>query len=384
MSIQTVTIARYMLSPFEIKIAKILKRKGYAVNSFNFYPPTKNQKKIFNHNYVVYNSPKKIHNVFEKIYFLKFPFFLVKFHFGTIIAVSEPNWFVSFIFLFLGRATHSKIYFPYDISYFRYKDEKNRDLEGRICEKYNFRHCDGIIHRGPENELDYLPQSYGSARKPNIQFLGYCFTRNFQKINDDFFMKKLAYKDKQNHLIYAGQVYHNDYGQYNMIDVFRKVIDCKIHLHVYSQQYSKLIELDEYKKLINKGYFHLHEPSYGLSFIKDIAKYDWGIMIFHPNLRIMKKIWFDTTFGSKISSYMEAGLPSIVLKDLAFSSLIVEKYKIGIVISDEMEIKDKIEEIDYKEIIENIKKVREEFSFNSNIDRLIQFINSIEKSRGKI
>jgi len=378
MSMDEIIIARYALSPLEVKLAKALKKKGYRINSFTFYPPKDEQKKNFNNMYIIRKDNKKLSHVAEILSFFKFFLTFKRIKPGVIIAVSEPNWFVTLIFLLFGQRAISKIYFPYDISYFRYRDDIHHDREDRIYEKYNFRHCNGIIHKGPENELKYLPKNFQAQNKPSIQFLPYCDDDLIIKIDDSYFQRKLSKKDGKIHLVYVGGVYHNEPPRLSSIDVFRVITQQKIHLHVYPLNYELLYNDSEYKELQKTGYFQLHKPIFDSNLQKELSTYDWGIFIFLHDFDKLKRVWADTTYGHKIGTYLEAGLPVIANSELCFVSKILKEMRFGVSVNDPIEIKDCIKSIDYIKFVYDLEEKRRIYTLDINIGRLIKFINNIK------
>ena len=94
-----------------------------------------------------------------------------------------------------------------------------------------------------------------------------------------------------------------------------------------------------------------------------------------------KKLWDENHDAHKISSHLEAGLPSIVNDQLSFLADVVDKNDFGIVIKNVSELSDKIKDADYEKIIEKIKRNRSEFTLDKKIDKLISFINQINTTK---
>lgn len=384
-----ILIIKNYIRPSEIKIANLLHKEGYSVGCLSLYPLDNKQKNLFDRNYYLLDKNlaakemKRLNKVFKFFILLKnLPKFLsniMKIKKCISIGVGGFNWFVTFCFLLLGNKSLSKIYFPYDIAYFRYKNYRRYPWFERISEKYNFKNCDGIIHKGPEDELKYLPEEFEAMKKPALQFLPYCDEDSFIPIDDEFFDRKLSKKDGKIHLVYVGGVYHNHPPHFNTIDVFRRIIDQGLHLHVYATNFEKIKKEKDYNELKKTGLFHLHRPIYGEQFHREISKCDWGIYIFYRNFKIKRKIPVDNAFGNKISSYIEAGLPVISNSELEFVSKIIRKFGFGIVIDKPNEIRERIKETDYINLVEKLNKKRDEYTMSNNIPRLLVFI---EKPKG--
>lgn len=371
-----VTFVRNKLSPLEIKLAKHIKKKGFKVTAITFYQLKKEYRKKFDENIYWLKQKDATLNKISKV--LQFPIFLKRMRKkknNILIGVtSSSNWFTSLIFFILRNKAEKRIYFPYDIAYFRYKDYKTYPWYVRWSEKYNFRNCDGIIHKGPEDELKYLPKEFKALEKPTIQFLPYCDEDDFVPIDENYFKNKLSNKDGEIHLVYVGGVYHNHKAHFDTIDVFKKIVNQKLHIHVYTTIYKKIVTDSDFKKLCENKYFHLHKPIYGKKFQKEISKYDWGVIIFFINFSKLRKIWADTAFSNKASSYIEAGLPIIHNKEEKNSAEFIKKNRFGIIINKTSQILGRIQEIDYKKIVKSIKKNRSFFTFKANIGNLIEFL----------
>ncbi len=372
------------VTAFVVKLVKELRNKGYKVNIFTFFELVEDQKSQFDDIFYLVRSGKKVDRKEKMNNILRYAIFDIPRFLSRIFELKKTdisigiscysNYFTAFGFFLLKKTR--KIYFPYDIAFFRFKDRERYPLFFRISEQSNFRCCNRIIHKGPENELSHLPKNFGAKDKPSLQFLPYCSKKNFLDLNKKYLSSKISKKIDGTHLVYVGGIYHDYPGQFNTIEVFKKIISQNLHLHIYSQSYESIINTKDYQDLQKNDYFHLHKPIYGKNFLEKIAKYDWGIMIFHTNFSSMKKEWAETQFGNKISSYIEAGLPSIVLKEMAFTAKIVEENDFGIVVEDEADISEKINEVDYTSIVNKILRSRELFTIEQNIQRFYDFIES--------
>lgn len=373
-----ITFVRHHVTLFEIKLAKALKDKGYKVNLVSFYKTNNENHDVFDESYYFLTRDNEKLSRISKIFRIpKFILKLKKLKKSIVIGVSEPNWFVTAIFILLRRKSFCKIYYPYDITYFRLKNYKKFSWFERFSEKYNYRHCDGIIHKGPANQLKWLPTSFKSNNVPSIQFLPYCDNKNFIEMDKKYFEKKLSKIEGGIHLVKLGHVIINVPSTHPSLEVFKEIIKQKIYLHVYALNYSHFVDDPEYKELQENKYFKAHKPIHSKNFLQEISKYDWGIEVAYHNFEIRGKKWAETAYAHKISSHLEAGLPSIVNEQLSFLAKVVDKNGFGIVIKDVSELSDRIKNIDYEKLLEKIKRNRPNFTLEKNIDRLIAFINQI-------
>ena len=364
-----IAIVRGTISPFEAKLAKALKKNGYAVSSISIYEPTKDKKTEFDscHFLLGMESKSKQTTKMGIIYTivmiaLNIPKIIKPLSSNDImIGVSEPNSFISFAF-FLSK--HMHIYFPYDIPFFRYKDYSNNLWYDRFFEKYNFTHCDKIIHKGPNDELDHLPPSFNASSKSAMQFLLYCDEDNFLNVDDP-----------NNHLLYIGLVYHKQHPLFlPIINTFKEIIRQELFLHVYPTNYDQLVSDPEYIELQKSEYFTLHKPIYGDAFKEEIKQYGWGIYILYHDFSVLKKIWADTVFGNKLTDYLEVGIPMISNNELSFVSSIIKDNNLGIVVDKPSDIKNKINNANYEKLRGSVDVFRKSFTMSGNIDRLIIFM----------
>ena len=362
-------------SSFEIKLANNLKNNGFKLNAITFQKMEDKNQEIFDKNYYIVKN-KNIGKFKKLLYLPRFIFKIRKIKNSIFIGISQPNWFIAFIFLFLKKKNNIRIYFPYDIAFFRFKDYSRYPWHERYAEKYNFRNCDGIIHKGPEEELTWLPDFLKAEKKPQIQFLPYCDSKKLIPI-DNKNIKKISKKDGGIHLVYVGRVIHKIPKREASIDAFKEIVQQEIHIHVYALNYKDLFKDEEYVQLQKNPYFHLYPPDYSDNFLLELSKYDWGFVLCNLNFDIIKKEWAKTAFGNKLSSHLEAGLPSIVTEELPYFSYVIKKYNFGISLKSLKYLKKEIQKKDYSKLQNDIRINREKFTMEYNIDRLINFFEKL-------
>lgn len=369
------------LSPFEIKLARTLRKQGYEINSVTFNEMPQEHKEACDKNIYFLREEQKYYPRYKKLFCLpKFILSLKKIRKSTLIGItSSSNWFVTIMFLLLRKRAQCTIYFPYDVAYFRYKDYKTYRWYDRFCEKYNFKHSDGIIHKGPEDQSKYLPKEFKAYDKPTLQFLPYCDKDLFIDIDDKYFKNKLSVKDGVIHLVYVGIVPHNDPIRYPFLDVFKDLIKHKMHVYVYATNYEQIFNDKEYKELQKNNYFKLYKPIYGKSLQGELSKYDWGLTPIFYIPGKFKEEWIKVCTGSKMSTYLEAGLPMLLNDELSFYVYLIEKNEFGKVIKpwSGIKVKEVIKSINYKKMVDDIKVNRSKFTLDGNIDRLISFIKNL-------
>jgi glycosyltransferase involved in cell wall biosynthesis len=376
-----ITFIRHYPTTFESKLARVFKKQGYTVNLISFFNVQPSYREYFDKNMYLVSLKQKNISPLKKI--LKVPrlfFHLIKVKNSVVIGVSQPNWFVTLVFILLRPLVKTKIYFPYDITCFRFKKQRYQKLSilERLSELFNFRHCDGIIHKGPEEELTWLPKRFKATDPPSIQFLPYCVKDIFIKMNKEFLEKKTNQQQREPTLVYVGRVVHDNPGRFSDVDIFQSLSSQQLHVHIYALNYDRLISSPQVQTLTKNPFFHLHPPIHGNELNKEISQYDWGINLFRTNFKEMRREWARSAFGNKAANYLEAGLPIIVNEEMAFTAFIIKEYDIGITVKDIEDTARIIKNTNYEEMLSRVQKNRQKFTFEANIDRLLEFINDLE------
>ena len=368
-------LARATINPIMVKFAKMLRSKGARVESISIYEPVEENKKYFDKcHYILPLSYKKKQKT--KIGMLKTYFSIMKKvknvkkplkSCDMVIGVSEPNIFVWFAFRY---AKCKKIFFPYDITFFRYKNYRKNKWYDWLFEKKNFKKADAIIHKCPEEFAKKFPVDSG---KPMLQFLPYA---DYEDIKNS--REKLEGK----HIVYVGLVYDgiNRKGAFPLFNIFKEIADNKIHIHIYPTNYGEISENTNYENMKYHEYFHLHKPVRDNKLREELAQYHWGLYMLYFDKDIFKKDWADSVFGNKISDYLEAGLPVICNKGLPFVCKIVEKYDIGICINHYTDIPDVLEKIRYENIKRKLAINRHKFTMDKHNYKLIDFLEGKDEA----
>lgn len=372
-----IVIARGTVNPLSAKIGRVFKDNGDMVESVSIYEPTDDLKESFDNCYFLLKMKDK-EKQYSKLGMLSTFFSIIKGYrklikplkvANFVIGISEPNIFVSFAFYTKAK----KIFFPYDISYFRYKRNVRNKWYDYLFEKYNFKKADGIIHKGPNDELKRLPLSFYVYKKPHLQFLPYCELGRM--VNSS---KKL----QGIHIAYVGLVYDgiNFPGVVSLIHIFEFLANHKIHVHVYPSNYDYIKNTRDIIDLKYNEYFHLHQPLFGDALRIELSKYHWGLYsLYFTN--IIKLDWSATVFGNKVSDYIEAGLPVISTMSLPFVCKILHDYKIGAVVENYMGIPSLVESGCYDEVKARTILNRNKFTIHDHKDKLIDFLDIVSCKR---
>ena len=318
--------------------------------------------------------------------FVKHPIKLLKFFYNVAtiradysICQSAPNY-LSALFMRLFKNKFPRIYFPYDINSAGYKDIESflrkREIWG---ERYCFDNCDGFMFKSGEGELNFVPKEFNLFDKRRINFSAYVLKKWCIKPAQK---EKLSNLNKELHIVWAGG-YPKDKGN-NIVPsfskIFKPIITQKIHLHFYLVKGTLIPE-----KHINemaptnelKSFIHIHEFVSPEKLPKELSKYDFGLNI-QESSEFAKEGSVRFQSANKVASYLEAGIPFITNEELEIYSSMINKEGVGVVIkNDFFGIKKEVKNSNYQEMVKNVIKFREKYSFENNIQRLIDFLDSI-------
>jgi hypothetical protein len=281
-----------------------------------------------------------------------------------VLGKAGPNWPTYLLF----KIFHSskKIYFPYDIFLFLWKDQSIRPWTGRMFEKSNLKNADFILHKGPENQFDFVRRDEVKRIKGKlIQFIS-CF--------DDWIVPINKNKTKEPSLVYIGICPDKEISnKYSFSDLFKKISDSGVNLHVYSM---KNVENQGFIRINRKNIFY-HDPIPNKILNKEISKYHYGVCLGFFNRNLVDDRFLKTTLGNKVISYLEAGIPIIVNDETEFSAELVRKYNCGIVISenDLPNLNKIIKKQKYSELLRGVKMARENMLMSKDMKKMIQILN---------
>ena len=252
---------------------------------------------------------------------------------------------------------------------------KNLSKERYETDKYCYENVAGIIHRGSKVEIPYYKKHGYKINCQIFKYLDYCNKKFFADCN----AKKLSYEDGEHHLISMGSGMNHP----GVIDIIKKFAKQKIHFHLYTVPHS-LIRVDFYKEYYNlnktEKYFHLEKA---VSFDKvgrEIAKYDFGSLILHPDqIKTMQPEYLKMALSYRIFTWLEAGLPIIISDDYEYMKSIIDGYNIGFGVSyDEVgNLHSVLDKFDNDELKKNVLETREELSIDNYDKNLTNFYDTI-------
>ncbi len=372
-------------NPPDFKIARTLKLSGkYETILITFSKINKEYylgayDKIFVHELIDVPSKDNLLDFFKQFFDKKLRNFIkdVRKLNPYIVQITGLNIFTILTFyLFKNKKT---IYNAYDIwgpykKKFSLKGGSGRMIYfNTINERICFKIADGILHKGPAEELNLL--SYGKKiNTPSLAFLPGCLDEwNIKS-------KKRALKKDNINIVYAGGSWLEWQGHVSFLEIIKKITSQKIHFHISDPVLTKEKE-KAYKEIerTNK-YFHFYGSMNLNEFNKKLSEYDFGILPdFVSDTNIINPLFSKITMANKIFSYIESGLPVIVSSQLEFMKKIIEENEVGFAVKyEELEnLREIIEKKDYKKVLKNISKFQKKFSLSKNISKIEKFYEEI-------
>lgn len=272
------------------------------------------------------------------------------------------------------------IYDAYDFVGLRYGIE-SISPEEREAEKYLLENTDAIIYKFPDYLLDYYKDEAGyKITSPTLNYLDYCLPHLFAKNTK---------KREHWHIAYAGVLSSsklpvNVYGNNQYFPFAEKICSQGINYHIFINKWQVSQNIEDYKDYIdlmsNSDFFTLHQSENQGNLQEILSGFHFGVSFHDFSVTNHKKMFGRTSIGNKLSTYLEAGLPIITSDNLEYNSAVVKDLGVGfdIPLNDLTSFKQIINDVDYKKMLRNVFKVREnDMSAQKNIHRFFEFIRQI-------
>ncbi|MBM7623040.1 methyltransferase domain-containing protein [Sporohalobacter salinus] len=218
---------------------------------------------------------------------------------------------------------------------------------------------------------DIAMRKFNLKDKPVINLNNYLLKSMLPKTK----LKKLSSIDNELHCVYEGSLSSIRGSHRFLEDIFKKITEAKIHIHIYTAE-----SVDYIKNLEQENkYIHAEGSRSPIELITELTKYDVGLTLFNINQN--NKDHINNTFTNKVWDYLAAGLPTLV-SDLKATKEFVLKTGIGKVIDYDKDIKSQIKEV--AEI-----DIDDEFLENNNLlmdnkaDKIIRFLEKVKNKKIK-
>ncbi len=373
-------------SYWQYKTALTLRKKGYRTELVSLLEKFDRKEYLKAYNRILCPGFKnlKVKTVLKQIFL--HPLIVFTFLMGLLtlkpkVAICEaPPHYLSAFFIWFFRNKCKRIYFPYDMISSRYKEPEKYSLPREIWgEDYSFKNCDAIIYKSAEYELDLLPKRFGVKKKPRLGFPSYAQKDLFVKPD---IKNKLSKKDNKIHLVNAGTYTEGTALYLSMADYLYNLLKLGFQVHFFSVSQS-LTEKDveritKGKKELGKN-LHVSDKFFSPNALsEELSKYDYGLNINYLS-DVAKDKAKEIAATNKLASYLEAGIPIFINKEVKYFSDMVKKNNIGLVVEkkDMSDLKVKVKKANYLKLMKNVLKFRENYSMESHIAGLIEFIDRL-------
>jgi hypothetical protein len=276
---------------------------------------------------------------------------------------------------------------------FRNREDALRTL-GRRPEEYDqeqdahrriYLGADGIIMKDAPETLDFLEGLYRYRPPRVLQFLPY--------VNEDLApagpVEKLSARTGEPHVVYAGGVvddpgWHNYPICHSLLTAGRILADQGIHLTVYNAADAGG-GFQEYRELDRQcRYFHYH-PQVPYRDLKDLLpRHDFGWFCFDFREARENPLFHRITFGSKVFTYLEAGLPVLISPEQEFMArMVTETLGSGITVpfQDLHRLGRVLREQDWPRIRARMAEARSQWTYARHGHELRAFYDALAGSR---
>lgn len=116
------------------------------------------------------------------------------------------------------------------------------------------------------------------------------------------------------------------------------------------------------------------------------CRYDFGLLLNYVDSAGECRAGMRSTFASKFITYVAAGLPIIVSRELAHMAALVEEWEIGIVVAA-AELKDvaaivrsAVKSASFRRFEKNLTRAQTNFAAENHFDRLLAFLDAVKRA----
>jgi len=224
--------------------------------------------------------------------------------------------------------------------------------------------ADGRIYAS-EGVRDHIQGRYRVDHDRDMVFHNYVS----QSIFPQNMTKRMSRDDGCTHVVYVGTLSDQQGDHYNLLEIFEKLADNSIHVHIYVAH-----ENQAYKQLADHNRFiSYHGHVDHIRLFEELSQYDYGWLGLNE---ARNKPHVDVAFPNKTLEYISCGLPILSFPHKTIRQFI-EKHEVGLVFNDLAELGKLIPHADIERLRRNALRIRHEYTIERNISRLVGFYKKI-------
>jgi glycosyltransferase involved in cell wall biosynthesis len=249
------------------------------------------------------------------------------------------------------------------------KSERYLKEEKRACQE-----SDGRIY-ATDGIRRYIQQRYNVNAQNDIVFYNYAS----ESMMPRHFKKKTSDKDGEMHIVYIGCVTSLVNGShYDLREIFKRIADRKIHIHIYPTSNEITKSNGAYRKLAEcNRYIHCHATLDYRELLSEITQYDFGWAGFNG---VKNRKHLQIALPNKVLEYVSSGLPVIAFPHMTIQRFI-ERYGIGLIINDIDELPETLRSANIQQLKENAMRYRSRLTVESRITKLVDLYRRLIEMR---
>lgn len=248
-------------------------------------------------------------------------------------------------------------------------------------EGFLFRNADGVVHRLTSRLINEIRKSHAS-NVADLQFMPWP-----DSVPDPSTSGKLSNEYGKPCLVYAGAVHpsSSDPGL-SPLALFSKTVVSLLEqgcvIHIYNDPHRMPGRTDpDYTK-----WFEIESRFPTFKMLKGVgperlpvllSRYDFGLLLteYTPEVLQNRKRYFEGAMGTKIFSYLEAGLPVLVNSEAKLAGKFVEENAIGLAFDADqsMHFPDTLKNTDYRKLVKNVGRYCQVNLMSNRISEMIEF-----------
>ena len=191
-------------------------------------------------------------------------------------------------------------------------------------------------------------------------------------------------------IVFTGTVNPSSYpdtvfGDVKLLNLIKVIVGQKIgftiFLNPYQVKQANGLFQDYFDLEKDNPYFHIMDGVSPDFLSAAISSMGYGSLLYlFPDEFLIKEKHFNCMIPTKFFSYIEAGLPVLVMDRLKGVSREVEQNGLGVVLAEKdlYDLEGVLKGVDYQALKNNVLKYREKHSMDHEIDRLFQLYNIID------